>query len=143
MPSAAPHEGAEDVLRRLLAAMNAHDLAAFVACFDPDYVSEQPVHPDRHFRGRDQVERNWSAMFDGVPDFHAELQASVCQGNVVWAEWRWTGRRSDGSPLDARGVTIFGDRGGRLSWGRLYMEEVAPGAGIDAAVKSLSAGGGR
>jgi hypothetical protein len=29
---------------RLLDAINAHDLDAFVACFDPGYSSEQPAH---------------------------------------------------------------------------------------------------
>ena len=130
----------EAVLRRLHAALNAHDLAAFVACFAPDYVSEQPVHPDRQFRGRDQVERNWAAMFAGLPDFHAELVHSAYVGDVVWAEWRWTGRRADGTRLDARGVTLFGVRDGRLAWGRLYMEDVHAGAGIDAAVQSLARG---
>ena len=55
------------VVERLNAAMNAHDIEAFVACFHEDYESEQPAHPDRAFRGRDQVRENWSAIFEGVP----------------------------------------------------------------------------
>ena len=39
------------VLERLHGAMNRHDLAGLVACFDEDYDSQQPVHPDRAFRG--------------------------------------------------------------------------------------------
>ena len=38
---------AGDVFERLHDAQNRHDLDAFVACFDSDYRSEQPVHPDR------------------------------------------------------------------------------------------------
>ena len=53
--------------------MNEHDVGAFVACFDPGYRSEQPAHPNRGFGGREQVEKNWSALFGGIPDFHAEL----------------------------------------------------------------------
>lgn len=134
--------GAAGVLARLQRAMNAHDLAAFVALFDDAYDSEQPAHPDRHFRGVAHVHRNWSAMFAGLPDFHAELLRSATSGDDVWAEWRWTGRRANGAGrLDARGVTIFGVRGGRIAWGRLYMEDTEEtGRGIDAAVRSLAGG---
>src|SRR6478609_1436712 len=63
----------EQLVGRLHAAMNAHDIEAFVACFAADYDSVQPAHPDRAFRGREQVRANWSAVFTGVPDFRAEL----------------------------------------------------------------------
>ena len=63
---------AGDVFERLQDAQNSHDLDAFVACFDSDYRSEQPVHPDRAFTGSEQVRRNWAAVFDGVPDLRAD-----------------------------------------------------------------------
>ena len=129
-----------EVLARLNAAMNRRDLAAFVECFDADYDSEQPAHPDRRFRGRAQVERNWAAMFGALPDFKAEVLRSTVAGDSVWVEWRWTGTRADGTRLDACGACIFGVRAGRLAWGRLYMEDVDVGHGIEAAVASLATG---
>ena len=63
-----------DVLERLRDARNRHDLDAFPDCFDSGYRSEQPVHPDRAFTGQEQVRRNWTAVFDGMPDFRAELR---------------------------------------------------------------------
>jgi ketosteroid isomerase-like protein len=131
------------VLARLNAAMNRHDLGAFVACFDANYESEQPIHPDRQFRGVAQVERNWAAMFAGIPDFRAEVVQSAATSDTFWVEWRWTGTRADGSRLDARGVCIFGVRGGCVSRGRLFMEDVEAGAGIEAAVASLAQGRAR
>ena len=128
------------VLERLNAALNRRDLGAFVACFDPDYESEQPAHPDRCFRGAAQVERNWAAMFAGVPDIRADVVRSAATGEEVWVEWHWTGTRADGSRLDARGVCIFGVHGGRVASGRLYMEDVEAGAGIEAAVAALAEG---
>jgi ketosteroid isomerase-like protein len=129
------------VAERLSAAMNAHDIEAFVACFDEEYESEQPVHPDRAFRGRDQVRRNWSAIFEGVPDFTAELISASVEGDTEWSEWRWRGTQSDGTPLDMAGVIVGGVRDGRLGWGRLYVEPVERGgAGIDAAVRDMSGG---
>jgi ketosteroid isomerase-like protein len=127
------------VVERLNAAMNAHDLEAFLACFQDDYQSEQPAHPDRAFRGREQVRRNWSAVFDGVPDFRSELLRSAADGDTVWCEWHWQGMQSGGTPLDMVGVFVCGVRGGRISWARLYMEPVEQaGGGIEAAVRSMT-----
>src|SRR5689334_13935762 len=113
---------------RLLAAMNAHDLDAFVACFAPDYDSRQPAHPSRSFRGSDQVRKNWEGVFAGVPDFSAELVTSAMAGDgVEVGEWRWLGTHTDGSPFGMRGVIVAGVEHGRITWGRLYMEPVEHG----------------
>ena len=127
------------VVERLNAAMNAHDLEAFLACFQDDYESEQPAHPDRAFRGREQVRRNWSAVFDGVPDFRAELLRSAADGDTVWSEWHWQGTQAGGTLLDMVGVFVCGIREGRISWARLYMEPVEDaGAGIESAVRHMT-----
>jgi ketosteroid isomerase-like protein len=127
------------VAERLLAAMNAHDIDAFVACFHEDYESEQPAHPDRAFRGSDQVRRNWSAIFEGTPDFRAELVRADAADGAEWTEWRWRGTHADGSDLDMSGVIVAGVRDGRWAWARLYVEPVErEGAGIDAAVRRIS-----
>ena len=126
-----------DVMNRLLAAMNRHDLDAFVACFDADYRSEQPAHPSRAFRGSDQVRQNWTSVFAGVPDFHAELLLSATTDEgVEIGEWRWWGTYIDGSPFAMRGVIVLGIQDERVAWGRLYMDEVEQdGADIDQMVR--------
>jgi ketosteroid isomerase-like protein len=130
-----------EVVGRLQQAMNRHDLEAFLACIDPDYRSEQPVHPNRGFAGREQVEQNWAALFEGLPDFHAELLATATERDTVWSEWRWTGTRDDESPFDMRGVTVFAIENGRIVSGRLYMEEVEQGGGdIHETVRRLAEG---
>jgi predicted SnoaL-like aldol condensation-catalyzing enzyme len=127
------------VLERLQQALNEHDLAEFVACFAPEYRSEQPAHPNRGFGGREQVEKNWAALFSAVPDFHAELVATAADGETVWAEWRWSGTRAGEPPLGMSGVTVFGIDDGLISWGRLYMEEVeVAGGDIDETVRGLA-----
>ena len=119
--------------------MNAHDIDAFVGCFHDDYQSEQPAHPDRAFRGREQVRRNWSAVFDGVPDFRSELRGSVADGDRVWSEWHWRGTQSGGTPLDMVGVLVCGVREERIAWARLYIEPVEQaGAGIASAVRRMT-----
>src|SRR4051812_6893964 len=130
----------ERLVRRLHAAMNDHDIEAFVACFSEDYDSAQPAHPDRAFRGREQVRTNWSAMFSGVPDFRAELIRVDAAGDAVWSEWRWQGTQTDGGRLDMAGVIVLGVRDDRAAWARLYIEPVEQaGAGIEAAVRDITA----
>ncbi|QEC50803.1 nuclear transport factor 2 family protein [Baekduia soli] len=116
--------GAEDLVRRLHAAMNAHDLGAFVACFAEDYDSAQPVHPERAFRGSAQVRANWSAIFADVPDFRAELVAADVAGDTAWTEWRWPGTRADGGRMDVAGVMVLRVRDDRIASARLYLEPV-------------------
>ena len=145
MTSLKPPERRElvtEVLERLRDAQNRHDLDAFVACFDPQYRSEQPLHPDRTFVGREQVHKNWAEVFAGVPDFQAELLRWADRGDTGWAEWHWHGNRTDGTSLDMRGVTIFGIREDRIVWGRLYLEDVEGGQGIDQAVQHMARGSG-
>jgi hypothetical protein len=50
------------------------------------------------------------------------------------------GTRTDGTRLDMRGVTIFGVREDRIIWGRLYLEDVESGQGIDQAVYHMTRG---
>jgi ketosteroid isomerase-like protein len=121
------------IAEQLCAAMNAHDIDAFVALFAPDYDSAQPAHPDRAFVGSEQVRKNWSEIFDGVPDFRAELLRSSTDGDTLWTEWRWTG-----TGLDMAGVIVFGVRDARFTWARLYVEPVEQGEGIEAAVREMS-----
>lgn len=124
----------------MAAALNAHDLDAFVDCFADDYDSAQPAHPDRAFRGREQVRANWSEIFAGVPDFRAELVRVAGAGDTAWSEWHWEGTQTDGGRLDMAGVIVFGLRGDRVAWARLYVEPVEQqGAGIEAAVRDMTA----
>jgi hypothetical protein len=113
-----------EVMDRLLEAMNAHDLDAFVDCFAQDYRSEQPAHPGRAFVGSAQVRENWSGVFAGVPDLRAELVLSVTLDGVEIGEWRWSGTHTDGAPFAMRGVIVTGIDDSRIAWGRLYMEPV-------------------
>lgn len=134
-------------LLALRAAISAHDLDALCACFAPDYRNETPAHPARSFRGRDQVQRNWTTILSSVPDLTAELVSwSGGGGEPLWAEWDWSGTRTDGAPVHLAGVTVLGIEGvpgdaGReiIRWARFYMEPVDStdnDAGIHRAVGS-------
>jgi ketosteroid isomerase-like protein len=83
----------EQLVARLHASMHAHDVDACVACFAEDYDSAQPAHPDRAFRGGEQVRANWSAVFAAVPDFRAELVRVDAAGDTAWSQCAGRGRR--------------------------------------------------
>lgn len=125
------------VLEQLHTAINQHDLEAMLRCFDPDYRSEQPLHPDRGFDGKAQVRKNWSAIFESFPDLEANLLRHTSDRGTVWSEWHWTA-----TGLNMAGVTLLGVEKDRIVWGRLYMEPVEEdGADIDEAVQRMTAEG--
>jgi len=120
------------VIERLREALNRHDLEAMLECFDPDYQSEQPAHPNRGFGGKEQVSKNWSGMFESFPDFEAELLRHTSDGETAWSEWHW---RAAG--LDVAGTIIMGLRKDRILWARLYMEPIEEeGEDIDEAMRT-------
>ncbi|MEO6126650.1 MAG: nuclear transport factor 2 family protein [Ilumatobacteraceae bacterium] len=118
-----------EVLSRLLAATNDHDLDRLVDCFFEDYVNETPVHPDRGFRGNAQVRQNWERIFEFVPDLRATVLAFSVAGDEVWSEWEMRGTRPDGSLHLMRGVIIFGMAEERIVRARFYLEPAEDGGG--------------
>lgn len=126
------------ILERLQDAVNAHDARRMASLFAPEYRSVQPLHPGRSFTGSAQVFKNWSSVFDGVPDLVAELVTAAVDQDTEWGEWSWHGHHADGSLFAMRGVTLFVVRDELIVAGRLYMEPVeSDGGDIEAAVQEL------
>src|SRR5215470_7057906 len=112
------------VFERMIQAANRHDLDAMVACFAPDFRSEQPVHPERNFVGQAGVRKNWSFFFSTIPDLQIEILGEVTEGDTVWAEVHFHGTQTDGKKFDVRGVTLQGTSADQIIWARLYIEPV-------------------
>ena len=109
------------VFERMIQAANRHDLEAMVACFAPDFRSEQPFYPERNFTGQAGVRKNWSFFFSTMPDFQAEVLSEAVEGDTVWAELNYHGTQVDGKKHVTRGVTISGIQGERIVWANLYI----------------------
>lgn len=118
------HVSAQVVFERMIQAANRHDLEAMVACFAPDFRSEQPFYPERNFTGRAGVRKNWSFFFSTMPDFRVDIRSYAVEGDTVWAELRYHGTQIDGKKQVTRGVTISGIQGEQIAWSRLYIEIV-------------------
>ena len=109
------------VFERMIQAANRHDLEAMVACFAPDFRSEQPFYPERNFTGQAGVRKNWSFFFLTMPDFQAEVLSEAVEGDTVWAELHYHGTQVDGKKQATRGVTISGIQGEQIAWSKLYI----------------------
>jgi predicted SnoaL-like aldol condensation-catalyzing enzyme len=112
------------VIERMIRALNLHDLESMVACFAPDFRSEQPFHPERNFTGRAEVHRNWSSFFKMTPDIQVEILNEAAEGDIVWAELHYHGTNTDGTQHRVRGVTLSGIQNNQINWSRLYVEPV-------------------
>jgi len=142
-----PTPSGTDVADRLVAATNAHDLDALVACFGDDYVLTNPAHPGRGFSGTAQVRRNWATIFVGVPDLvctvHARAESDATDDprtRAVWLEMAMTGTRRDGAPHELVGVMVFGVRDDLIVTGRFFIEPVDDSpVDADAAVRAAVA----
>ena len=127
------------VVSRLVAAVNGHDLDGLVACFADDYVNETPAHPQRGFRGNEQVRRNWTQIFGSVPDIQAELPRTAVDGSTAWTEWEMWGTRADGAEFRMRGVVIFTIPDVVITSARFYLEPVEQSSGdIDTATRRVT-----
>jgi ketosteroid isomerase-like protein len=130
------------VIDRLVRAVNGYDLEDLVSCFADDYVNETPVHPQRGFRGSDQVRTNWTQIFAGVADMRAAVLRRAESGDQVWTEWDMSGsRREDGGPFLMRGVVIFKIQGDVIASAHFYLEPAEEASGdVDAHTRRVVAG---
>jgi ketosteroid isomerase-like protein len=119
------------LLEQMRAALDAHDLDAFVEFFRDDYVGERPRHPGSPVSSREDVRANWAEVISDVPDLRVDVPAAVQDGNKIWSEWRAYGTARSGAMLELRGVIIFGIEGDKVAWSRMYMEPVEAGLTLD------------
>ena len=119
--NAQPPSSPQIVFERMIQAANRHDLEAMVACFAPDFRSEQPFSPERNFTGQAGVRKNWSFFFSTMPDFQAEVLSEAVEGDTVWAELHYHGTQVDGKKQATRGVTLSGIQGNQIVWAKLYI----------------------
>jgi len=80
-----------DAVERVLAALNAHDLDAFVAGYAPDATIEDGEDTVAA-RGHDEIRARYAPMFERFPDVRVEPLVRTAVGDYVVQEERVTGR---------------------------------------------------
>jgi hypothetical protein len=102
-----------DVVDRVLAALNAHDLDAFVACY-ADNATIENGHDEVFVRGRDELRSRYGAMFEQMPEVRVEALTRTDVGEFVVQKEVVTGR---GEP--ERHVAVYLVQDGRIQRERL------------------------
>lgn len=127
------------VLDRLVTSVNAHDIDGLVDCFAQDYSLTDPVHPARSFNGSLQVRKNWSTMFDALPDVRLDVQDHAVTDTGFWLEAAQTGTGRDGHRLEMRTVFIAAVADGQITSAHMYAAPVEHGGpGIDAVFAAMA-----
>jgi hypothetical protein len=80
-----------DVVDRVLVALNAHDLDAFVACYADDATIENG-HDEVLVRGHDELRARYGPMFERLPNVRVEALTRTNVGAFVVQEEVVTGR---------------------------------------------------
>jgi hypothetical protein len=80
-----------DVVERVLVALNAHDLDAFVACYADDATIENG-YDEVFARGHDDLRARYGPMFEQLPDVRIESLSRTDVGAFVVQEEVVTGR---------------------------------------------------
>jgi ketosteroid isomerase-like protein len=112
------------LVQQMRAAIDAHDLEAFVAFFHEDYWGDRPRHPGSRKSDREELRGFWAEMIRDVPDLRVEIPDAVQDRDTIWSEWRVYGTARSGAMLELRGVIILGVQAGRVAWSRTYLEPV-------------------
>ena len=85
-------EGARRAAQQQLDAYNAHDVDAFVACFDPDVVVRDLKTGEVQLRGAAALRESYGRMFERFPEVHAHVTSRTVVGNVAIDHEVVTGR---------------------------------------------------
>lgn len=123
-----------DVMRRKIAAFNAHDMGELSSYFSPNTVKEVP---GAELQGRDQYAAYFSAFFEAFPDIELTITSVVEDGQVVAIRGNSRGTHlgtlhTPGGDIPATGRRIdlsFSDdyevHEGLISAGHLHFDRLA------------------
>lgn len=99
-----------EVLIRFMAAWNARDVEALMACMAADCAFHSSAGPDAEgarYLGREAVHAAYAAMFAAFPKAAWTADRHHVAGDTGLSEWRFTGTNKAGSQVDVQGCDIF------------------------------------
>ncbi len=99
-----------EMLRRILAAFNRHDLDAIMAFFAEDCTFEMPRGPEawgKRLVGKAQVREGLASRFRGIPDVRYGDDRHFVSGDRGVSEWTLTGTSLAGEGVHVRGCDLW------------------------------------
>jgi ketosteroid isomerase-like protein len=121
---------AKKAARDAFAAINRHDLDAFMAAWGDDPVFEFPkgsVLGGRH-RGREQIRAWFARWWDRFPTTEFTIRSISVEDilalggtNTIHVEWDLVERDRDGRTFEVSGITALRVRGGKVDEVRDYI----------------------
>jgi hypothetical protein len=101
-------------MERLMAAFNARDLEALMACMSGDcafHAAAGPLAEGTVHRGPDAVRAAYAAIFEAFPEAAWTEGTHAVAGEVGLSTWRFIGTTRDGAAIDVRGCDVFAFEG--------------------------------
>lgn len=99
-----------EILTRFMAAWNARDVEALMACMAADcaFHASAGAGPDgaRHL-GRDAVRTAYAAIFEAYPSAAWTADRHHVAGDTGLSEWRFVGTTAAGDAVEVQGVDLF------------------------------------
>jgi ketosteroid isomerase-like protein len=111
------HGDAMQILRKITAAFDAHDLDAILAHFADDALFDAPRGPDRwgqRFVGKKEIRDAFAARFSGIPDIRYQDDEHFVDGDRGVSEWTLSGTTTGGQRIEVRGCDLWPLRDGKV-----------------------------
>ena len=90
------------IVRKAVEAMNKQDPTVLGEFMAPDYVDHT-----NQLRGREDIRRFYSRVFEDFPDFHRTIEDIVAEGGKVWFRAKITGTAPTGRKIELTSITIL------------------------------------
>ena len=105
-----------DLVRRADAAVNDHDVDAFLALMTDDVVWESTTPPDgERFEGKAAVRAAGEEFFASSPNARFETEEVVALGDRALARWNYHWIDDAGKAGHVRGVDVYRIRDGKIA----------------------------
>jgi ketosteroid isomerase-like protein len=114
-----------EIVKRLIAALNAREIDRYLACCTEDVVLRTPLAEiGGVYEGADGIRRFLVDVEDAVPDFRIDIERveSVGPSQVLaFVRLRSTGRAS-GISIDAESTNVYDFAAGRIKLTRIFLD---------------------
>jgi steroid delta-isomerase-like uncharacterized protein len=115
-----------------VAALNAHDVDAYVSRIDDSYVGHSETVPEP-IRGKEGARQSIQRLLAAFPDLKAEILQVITSGNFVVSELRVTGTHKGNfagiaptnKTISVQGCNVIELRNGKAIKGSLYAENAS------------------